>query len=93
MGTREEGTSNVTEKDFNLLEAAKNGDIRCLKSMLETRTDVNEVDNCGYTGLVQATKYNHIKCAEALIQAGADVNSADIFGDTALIHAAETGHD
>ncbi|KAJ8875243.1 hypothetical protein PR048_023138 [Dryococelus australis] len=59
-------------------EAAKDGNAKVIKWLVEKGADVNAVDNDGKTVLFYALRYNHSNLANFLIENGADVKSVDI---------------
>ncbi len=75
-----------------LLDAAKNGDVKTVEAALVAGADVNYVDNNGDTALTSAALRSHIAIVTVLLDAGANVNQADRLGNTALILAASRGY-
>jgi len=68
-------------------EAAKNGDLAAIKTMLSGRPElVNSLDRQNYYPLHWAVKNGHKEVAKFLIQTGADVNqkTKDLYGFTPL---------
>ena len=72
--------------------AATNGNIACVKILVEVGADVNK---SGYHGtpLVRAAKGGHEECVEILLSKGVDVNACERSGCTALDLAARHGHE
>lgn len=76
-----------------LLFAVRQGQIEAVKALLDAKTDVNQQDSDGNTGLILALLNNHYDLAQLLIDRGADVNMANTKdGRTALYTAVEV-HD
>ena len=76
-----------------LLDAARQGNIDTLKSLLGKGVDVNSARGDGVTALTEAIFYqaDH-KVIDLLIDAGADVTVRDDYG-VGLLHLACTNHD
>ena len=70
--------------DFRVAEAAKNGDIKAVRSLLGQHADVNAAQPDGETALAWAVHHDDVLMAEFLIQAGANVNAANEYGETPL---------
>ena len=65
------------------------GHTKEVKQYLESRVDVNEIDEYGYTPLNEAAIGNHPEIARLLLEHGAKVNAPDLVGNTPLHWAAE----
>lgn len=81
-----------------LIRAADRGHVRIVKQLLETDTDVDHVNNLGWTALLEAIilgggDAEHTEVVRLLVEAGADVNVADREGTTPLEHARRRGYD
>jgi ankyrin repeat protein len=75
-------------------DAAMNGDVASVKTLLEHGADVNSAQPDGMTALHWAAINNDVKLANMLLIAGADANAATRLGGyTALDLAARDGHD
>ncbi len=74
--------------DQSLLDAARQGDIEAVRSMINDGADVNLPADDGTTALIWSAHRNEMQMAELLITAGADVNRANDYGATALYEAA-----
>ncbi len=74
-----------------LIDAAKRGDNKTAKDLLNKGSDVDVKDTWGYTPLMMAINWGSNEIAKMLIDAGADVNAQNINGYTALMYAAEQG--
>jgi ankyrin repeat protein len=75
-----------------LHEAARNGDIACLKEMLEQEQDPDLVGPEGRTPLHYAARFGHVPAVDMLLSNGATVSIRDMRGQTTLHLAAESGH-
>ena len=81
-----------------LIYAARQGDYKCTKLLLESGANVNSVITfvgfsnnfrlasiCGSSALIFASRFGHYKCVKLLIESGADLNITSQDGCTALI--------
>ena len=75
-----------------LVEAARNGDHKSVRSLLEQHSNVNAAEPDGSTALAWAANRDDIETAELLIRAGANVNAANEYGETALSLACANGN-
>jgi ankyrin repeat protein len=75
----------------SLHDAAKEGDLAKVKSLITEGSDVNIADENGTTPLHFAADRGHIDVVELLISKGADVNAETKRGFTPLHGAARTG--
>ena len=82
-----------------LVEAAKDGDLREVERLIEIGADVNLKDEFYMTALIWAAENGHLEIAEILLDNGADVNAqndyhdyGNDYGSTSLIRAAHHGH-
>ena len=71
-----------------LHEAAKAGDEKALKRLIDDGQDVNAKDQRGITALGVAVGFNRVPCIRCLLDAGADVHMTDARGSTVLHYAA-----
>jgi ankyrin repeat protein len=83
--------ANKAEDD--LINAAKNGDLALVKSLIAAGVDMNAKNNVGYTALIFASQQGHVEVVRALLAAKADMNAKDNDDMTALIRASQGGHD
>jgi hypothetical protein len=68
------------------------GNIDAVMSILQTRIDVNQHDEYGFTYLIEAAVANNFAIANMLIEVGAMVDLQDMTGGTALQWAAENNN-
>ena len=73
-------------------------DIGKITALLETRTDVDYVNNLGWTALLEAIilgggDERHTEVVRLLVEGGADPNIPDGDGVTPLQHARTNGYD
>jgi len=80
----------VMELDF--LRAAKNGNIKKARALINQGVDVNTKTDQGISGLMIATYWNNIEIVKLLIDGSANVNEKDNYGETALMRAARRGN-
>jgi cytohesin len=81
------------EKSANSIhEAAANGDINLVKSLLSAGTDVNVKGRLEYTPLHHAAENGHANLVKFLISRGADLEVRNHNGRTPLVLAASQGH-
>ena len=81
-----------------LIRAADRGHVRIVEKLLETRTDVDHVNNLGWTALLEAIilgkgDARHTEVVRLLVEGGADPNLPDREGVTPLGHARANGYD
>lgn len=81
-----------------LIRAADRGYVEVVKELLKTETNIDHVNNLGWTALLEAIilgggDAEHVKVVRILADAGADVNIADSDGVTPLEHARSRGYD
>lgn len=76
-------TSNnsLSDNDFNYLKMAfyctQQGDVNCLRALLDYKVDINSVDQAGDTLLIKAILSNQIDTLRLLLARGANVNIKD----------------
>ena len=81
-----------------LIRAADRGYVSIVRELLETTaTDIDHVNNLGWTALLEAVILGHgdeahTEVVRLLIEAGADVNLADRNGTTPYRHAKRNGY-
>src|SRR5580692_6040347 len=79
--------------DSRLVEAARNHDLKTIRSLLSQHVDVNTRADDGSTALLWAAHQNDADVAELLLGAGADANAANEFKMTPLSQACTNGND
>ncbi|TGM34322.1 hypothetical protein EHQ92_11020 [Leptospira biflexa] len=73
-----------------LTEAALNGDLKTIQSLIKSNVNVNAIDGFGFTALMSIAKHpNDTKIAKALIEAKADIHMKFIEGSTALLFSVQ----
>jgi hypothetical protein len=79
-----------------VMDVAENGNVECIRTLIEGGANVNYANTNGKTALMVAGWNVHVEAIKALIEAGADVNQARTdgrkAGETALMSAAEKGY-
>lgn len=87
-------TSIIANADNNqvLIEAAKQGELEKVKSLLDGGADINGKDKNGFTALMWASSKGHLEIVKLLLDKGADINARHSHGDIALIMASSEGH-
>jgi ankyrin repeat protein len=66
-----------SESAVQFLQAADEGDVARLKTLLANGVDINVTNRQGRTAMVLASLKKHYACVEFLIDAGADINKQD----------------
>ena len=79
------------EREQDLLEAAGEGDLTRVESLLRKGADVNARSRDGQTPLIKASSNGNEKIVEKLLTAGAHVHLTTKDGKTALIEACRAG--
>ncbi|WP_265025522.1 ankyrin repeat domain-containing protein [Wolbachia endosymbiont (group A) of Bibio marci] len=82
----------LLENTAKLLEAAREGNIEEVNSLISKGANVNAEDNNEQTPLHQAAAYGRKEAVEVLLNNGANVNAVDEHHSTPLHRAAENGH-
>lgn len=75
----------------NLLIAAKAGNVRAIRRLLDAGEDMNAASSRGHTALMYAARKGHHLCVRELINNGAHVDDKDCDGMTALMIAVVNG--
>ena len=79
--------------DSRLVEAARNRDLKTIRSLVSQHADVNMRSDDGSTALLWAAHWNDLDAADLLLGAGADANAANDFRMTPLSQACTNGSD
>jgi ankyrin repeat protein len=79
--------------DSRLVEAARNHELKTIRSLLSQHADVNSRSDDGSTALLWAAHQNDLDTADLLLGAGADANAANDFRMTPLSQACTNGSD
>jgi len=74
-----------------LIQAAQDGNLPAVQTLLEEGADVNAKDTYGFTALMTAAQKGHTEIVKLLLEKGADVNARNTSG-TALCAALRGGH-
>jgi len=77
--------------DSELLEAARKGDARRVRELLDRGADVNARDVFDRTPLHLAAAFGHLDVAKLLLDRGADIDARESDGWTPLHYAAVNG--
>jgi len=79
---------------MSLLGAVSRGNLTAVRALLEQDTSqINEVNDSGYTPLMMACYYGHEECVRLLLDHGARVNAARSDGATPLLVACARDHE
>eukprot|EP00562_Extubocellulus_spinifer_P004889 CAMPEP_0178535442 /NCGR_PEP_ID=MMETSP0696-20121128/35547_1 /TAXON_ID=265572 /ORGANISM="Extubocellulus spinifer, Strain CCMP396" /LENGTH=149 /DNA_ID=CAMNT_0020167581 /DNA_START=406 /DNA_END=856 /DNA_ORIENTATION=- len=78
---------------YQLLDAAYDGRVDDVRSLLRRGANIHAVDKWGETPLHKASIKGHDEVAKMLLDAGANVNAANNDGATPLHAASANGHD
>lgn len=81
----------VNAQGDDLNNAAMNGDLPRVKTLLAKGADINAKDHDGMTALMLASITGHVDVVQVLLAKGADVETKENDGATALILASENG--
>lgn len=74
-----------------LFFAARDGNVKCVRYLLEKGCNPNHRDSAEQTALFYAAREGRTDVVEALLDAGADINAMDHLGQTALFYASRDG--
>ena len=85
-------SSGVVRGQETAAAAAKQGDIRALRAMVQRRADVNVPDVDGTTALHWAVHRDDVRAVDLLIGAGAKVGASNRYGVTPLALACTNGN-
>jgi ankyrin repeat protein len=82
----------IHHNPFQLHYAAKNGDIKEIKHLVESGWNVNQEDAYSSRPLYVASKYGHLEAVKYFIAKGADIHDDGYTGETALHEAIYKKH-
>jgi ankyrin repeat protein len=71
-------TSEKEKLNNDLIKAARRGNLRKVKELIESGVDVNAKHKWGWTPLMFAARYKHAETGEYLLQKGADVTVCSV---------------
>jgi uncharacterized protein len=86
------GDTTTENKTPALINAAEQGNLQSLKTLLDKGEPVDVEDACQWTPLMKAALNGHILVAKTLLGAGANLNAQDKGGYTPLLLAASNNH-
>ncbi len=84
-------TGLLTAADLRLIEAAKSGDAKAVRTLLAQHVPITTVDAEGSTALHYAVRIDSLEIADLLIDGGANVSAATRYNITPLSLACEKG--
>jgi diguanylate cyclase (GGDEF)-like protein len=82
----------TSKLDLELIVAARAGNVKRVKGLLDSGADVDARDNRGNTPLIEAAFFKYPDLVQLLLSKGADINARNHAGDTALTEAIRAGH-
>lgn len=88
----DDGVKVAKPRKSRLFNAAKNGDIAKLRTLLDGGEEVNARDRVRKTPLLEAVWFNQPVAVGVLIDAGADLNAGTKYGSTSVEWAATHGY-
>ena len=71
-----------------LLWSAYNGQLDCVKFLLQQGADIHDKNENGDTALLYSAYNGHLDCLKFLVQQGADIHTRANDGNTALLLSA-----
>lgn len=74
-----------------IIDAAQNGDLKIIKKLINSKANLNLVDQEGNSALIIAVKNGSLEIAKELINAQANLKLVNIEGDCAIEIAAQRG--
>jgi ankyrin repeat protein len=84
-------TTSATALSAQLISAARDGDVRAVRTLLARKANANAAEADGTTALHWAARNDSVEIADLLLQAGANPNAANRYGVTPLPLAATNG--
>ncbi len=89
LNTRNTGAEMNKERDKQLLNGAKDGNIKKIDEVLENGANINAIDEYGWTALMWASASGHARAVEFLLNNNADMEIKNkVEGGNALLWAA-----
>jgi len=82
----------MQEQPNTLISAAKRGNLKRVRELLEQCADINQATEHGTTALMKASLKGHVEVVKVLLESGAAVDQAKKSGTTALMKASRKGH-
>lgn len=82
----------LVQKDAKLIEAASDGSLERVATLLSRGANVNVRDKWGWTALSMAAYGGHESIAKLLLACGAEIEIEDVDGDSPLDLATNRGH-
>ena len=70
LGMMASATHVASDKNQQLIDAARIGDLENARALIEAGADVNAMDEHHWTALMYAAEYNHAESVRLLIEAG-----------------------
>lgn len=89
--SRRESRSSLYRLNRALIDAAADGDVEAVKSLISRGANVNFRNKDGETALTFTAAWNQPQALKVLLASGADPNIVDHTGGTALMLAAQHG--
>lgn len=90
--TRVENLAVKGSREETLINAAKNGDLKNIATLIAAGVGLEARDNQDRTALMRAAEKGYSDVVRILLDAGADVRTEDKFGWTAFCMAADQNH-
>jgi len=84
--------SSQRDLDQALFDAAAEGRLEEIRSLLDRGANINAVDTANWTPLHLASINGHHQCVELLLDRGANINAVDKYNYTPLHYASVNGH-
>lgn len=81
----------TTVQAAGITDAARNGELREVRRLIDAGANVNEAERDGTTALLWAAYHSDPELVALLLERGADPNAANEFGVTPLLQAARMG--
>lgn len=78
--------------EYDLVNAAKEGNLEKVKELLKRGADIDSKDNKQTIPLIRAAEKGQLEVVKELLKMGADINAQDVYGYTALMTAISYGY-